>query len=200
MRSNAGVSVSRGALAASSRSMAGTVARLSRACQARAVAAVLTRSTLAAGLDSYRPHRLAPWAQRQIARLTDTAASGEEELSESVRTPEQLAAMARLRSGMVVKLLRQYEMAAGPPIPPGAIGHVLAVPPNPLTVHFDGYMAVLAKPEDLEPVGRIENLAYQAQHVRFSPAAGLGFLTFVGIVPALVGVVLAHLFHVWFGW
>ncbi len=102
---------------------------------------------------------------------------------------------------MVVKLLIEYKMAPPlPTIPVGALGQVLAVPPNPLTVQFNGYGSVLARAEDLEPVGRIVQLEYQARQVRLSPGAALAFLAWVGIVPALVGVVLAHLFHVWFSW
>ncbi len=48
-------------------------------------------------------------------------------------------AMDRLRTGTVVKLLNEYEMARPlPTIPAGALGRVLAAPPNPLTVTFDG--------------------------------------------------------------
>ena len=75
-----------------------------------------------------------------------------------------------------------------------------ALPAGLPDVRFGDYATVSAKAEDLEPAGRLVQLGYQPRQVRLSPAAALGALAFVGIVPALVGVVLAHFFHVWFGW
>ncbi len=46
----------------------------------------------------------------------------------------------------------------------------------------------------------VSQLRYQARQLQLSPAVAAAVLAWVGIVPALVGVVLAHLFDVWFGW
>ncbi len=110
-------------------------------------------------------------------------------------------AMARLRTGMIVRLLTEYKLAyPWPTIPVGTLGRVLAVPPGFLTVRFNDYPPVSARAEDLEPPGRLVQLRYRAREVRLSPTVVAAGLAWIGLVPGLVGVVVAHLFHAWFGW
>jgi len=117
-------------------------------------------------------------------------------------TSQPSAAMAGLRIGMIVRLLTENKIAdVYPPIP---TGRVLAVPPNPLTERFEGWIPVLARLGDLMPASPPAQLRFWAAAVRLSPGLALGILAYIGLVPAVVGAlagaVVGHLFHIWFRW